>query len=61
MSMRANEYYYFKPTGKTLLGPLVVFGSIGLFALLLKTSRGNWEEKYRTGQISYRERQNKFG
>uniref|UniRef100_A0A1B6D6E1 NADH dehydrogenase [ubiquinone] 1 beta subcomplex subunit 4 n=1 Tax=Clastoptera arizonana TaxID=38151 RepID=A0A1B6D6E1_9HEMI len=61
MSHKVAMYNYFKPTPKTSFwGFLVFILPLGGMMYYFKTSRDKDEELYRTGQISYRDRNFKF-
>uniref|UniRef100_A0A7R9CBI0 NADH dehydrogenase [ubiquinone] 1 beta subcomplex subunit 4 n=1 Tax=Timema cristinae TaxID=61476 RepID=A0A7R9CBI0_TIMCR len=61
IAMRATGYDHFKPTPKSsAYGLGLVFIPIALYAWLLKSSRDKQEQKYRTGQVAYRDRRFKF-
>ncbi|EDV37574.1 uncharacterized protein Dana_GF11341 [Drosophila ananassae] len=60
-AMRVSNYEHFKPTGKSFrTGLFAVVLPIALYAWALKAERDSREEKYRTGQVSYKDRQFKF-
>lgn len=56
-AMRVNHYDHFKPTFKTFkYGFLMVVGPIIATGLAFKYQRGHNEEKFRTGQVAYKDR-----
>uniref|UniRef100_Q6IDF5 NADH dehydrogenase [ubiquinone] 1 beta subcomplex subunit 4 n=1 Tax=Drosophila melanogaster TaxID=7227 RepID=Q6IDF5_DROME len=60
-AMRVSNYEHFKPTGKSFrTGLFAVVLPIALYAWALKAERDGREEKYRTGQVAYKDRQFKF-
>ncbi|KAH8327318.1 hypothetical protein KR074_010067 [Drosophila pseudoananassae] len=60
-AMRVSNYEHFKPTGKSFrTGLFAVALPIVLYAWALKAERDGREEKYRTGQVAYKDRQFKF-
>ncbi|XP_016927900.2 uncharacterized protein ND-B15 [Drosophila suzukii] len=60
-AMRVANYEHFKPTGKSFrTGLFAVVLPIALYAWALKAERDGREEKYRTGQVAYKDRQFKF-
>lgn len=60
-AMRVNHYEHFRPTGKAFrLGFFTVIFPICAFAYIFKTDRDIKEQKYRTGQVAYKDRQFKF-
>jgi len=60
ISMKAWQYHYFKPNTKTLIYPIGFIAAVVGYAWLLKWDRDGKEHLYRTGQISHRDRRNKF-
>ncbi|XP_017069080.1 uncharacterized protein LOC108106498 [Drosophila eugracilis] len=60
-AMRVSHFEHFKPTGKSFrTGLFAVVLPIALYAWALKAERDGREEKYRTGQVAYKDRQFKF-
>ncbi|KAH8306010.1 hypothetical protein KR018_010741 [Drosophila ironensis] len=60
-AMRVSHYEHFKPTGKSFrTGLFAVVLPITLYAWALKSERDCREQKYRTGQVAYKDRQFKF-
>jgi NADH dehydrogenase (ubiquinone) 1 beta subcomplex subunit 4 len=60
LSMRAQNYHYFKPNPRTLIYPIGFLSVVAGYAWLLKSDRDKKEHLYRTGQISHKDRKNKF-
>jgi len=60
MSLRAQQWHYFKPTPKTLYYPLLVIVSIGLYGYAFFVSRRSKDTAYRRGEVSYADRDFKF-
>lgn len=60
-AMRVSNYEHFRPTGHSFrMGLFAVVLPIVVYAWALKTERDGREEKYRTGQVAYKDRQFKF-
>ncbi|KAL7736469.1 hypothetical protein ACLKA6_019670 [Drosophila palustris] len=60
-SMRVSNYQHFRPTGHSFrMGLFAVVLPIVAYAWALKSERDGREEKYRTGQVAYKDRQFKF-
>ncbi|XP_055856638.1 NADH dehydrogenase [ubiquinone] 1 beta subcomplex subunit 4 [Episyrphus balteatus] len=60
-AMRVNFYEHFRPTTKaTRTGLLIVVLPICAFAMGFKADRDAKEQKFRTGQVAYKDRQFKF-
>ncbi|CAL4243392.1 unnamed protein product, partial [Meganyctiphanes norvegica] len=61
MSMRATRFEHFKPTPKSsLLGFVMLVVPIVGYGWWMKTSRDDFEQKCRTGQIAYKDREFRF-
>ncbi|XP_046742167.1 NADH dehydrogenase [ubiquinone] 1 beta subcomplex subunit 4 [Diprion similis] len=61
MSARAKTYEYFRPTLKGgLKYYTAIWTPIIFFSWLVKTNRDEKEHRYRTGQVSYADREFKF-
>lgn len=59
--MRVSHYDHFKPTGRSFkVGFFSVIFPIVAFAFAFKYERDGREEKYRTGQVAYKDRLFKF-
>lgn len=60
-AMRVSHFEHFKPTGNALrTGLLCVVAPIVLYTWWLKSDRDRRELAFRTGQVSYKDRQFKF-
>lgn len=60
-AMRVSNYEHFRPTGTAFrTGMFAVVLPIVVYAWALKTERDGREQKYRTGQVAYKDRQFKF-
>jgi NADH dehydrogenase (ubiquinone) 1 beta subcomplex subunit 4 len=59
-SMKAQQWYYFKPTPQTLYIPMLVLGSVAIYAYAFYSRRTAREKNYRAGNVSYRDRKFKF-
>lgn len=60
-AMRVSHYEHFKPTFRSFkVGFLLVVGPILATAYLFKSTRSAQEEKFRTGQVAYKDRLFKF-
>jgi len=60
-AMRVSNFEHFRPTGHSFrMGLFAVALPIALYAWALKAERDGREEKYRTGQVAYKDRQFKF-
>jgi NADH dehydrogenase (ubiquinone) 1 beta subcomplex subunit 4 len=60
-AMRVSNYEHFKPTPRSVrVGLFTVVIPIVLYAWMLKAERSGREEKYRTGQVAYKDRLFKF-
>ncbi|KAG7164120.1 uncharacterized protein LOC121872012 [Homarus americanus] len=60
MSMRATQAEFFKPTSRASLLGLAIFAPIVAYGWWMKTAREDFENKCRTGQVSYASREFKF-
>jgi len=60
MSMRAQQYPFFKRNPKTLLYPLIVLSTCFGYGHWIKRRREKREITYRTGQVAYKDRSFKF-
>jgi hypothetical protein len=59
-SLKAQQWYYFKPTPKTFVWPFIVVTTCFGFGHFLKIRRERREAIYRQGLVSYRDRDFKF-
>ncbi|XP_011179371.1 uncharacterized protein LOC105210248 [Zeugodacus cucurbitae] len=60
-AMRVSNYEHFRPTGVAFrAGMFAVVLPIAIYAWALKAERDGREQKYRTGQVAYKDRQFKF-
>ncbi|XP_053687531.1 NADH dehydrogenase [ubiquinone] 1 beta subcomplex subunit 4 [Sabethes cyaneus] len=60
-AMTVNQFEHFKPTGRTFrAGMFTVVIPIVVYAWMLKKERDGREQKYRTGQVAYKDRYFKF-
>ncbi|CAG9805620.1 unnamed protein product [Chironomus riparius] len=60
-AMRSTQWDNFKATPKNFkFGFLAVVLPVGLFYYLIKNERDTKEEKFRTGQVAYKDRSFKF-
>lgn len=60
-SMKASHFEFFKPNAKSFTTAFfVVVAPIIVFALCFKKQRGDFEERLRAGEISYRDRKFKY-
>ncbi|CAL8121642.1 unnamed protein product [Orchesella dallaii] len=59
-SMRAQQFYYFKPNPKTGMWAAFVAFTCLAYGHMFKVSRTNKDKKYRAGLVSYRDREFKF-
>uniref|UniRef100_A0A1B6KYD0 NADH dehydrogenase [ubiquinone] 1 beta subcomplex subunit 4 n=1 Tax=Graphocephala atropunctata TaxID=36148 RepID=A0A1B6KYD0_9HEMI len=61
MAMEATKYSFFKPTTKNaMIGIAVYLVPVALTMYLVKTQRDAKEERFRSGVVSYRDREYKF-
>ncbi|XP_046670749.1 NADH dehydrogenase [ubiquinone] 1 beta subcomplex subunit 4 [Homalodisca vitripennis] len=61
MAMEATKYNFFKPTTKNaVIGFAVYLLPVGITMYLVKTQREAKERKFRSGMVSYRDREYKF-
>ncbi|XP_033222489.1 uncharacterized protein LOC117176356 [Belonocnema kinseyi] len=61
MSLRATRREYFKPNALNfVMHVALVFLPFALLAAGVKKERGIREHQYRTGQVAYKDRYNKF-
>ncbi|XP_023173459.2 uncharacterized protein LOC111601201 [Drosophila hydei] len=60
-AMRVSNYEHFRPTGHSFrTGLFAVVLPIAIYAWMLKSERDCREQKYRTGQVAYKDRRFKF-
>ncbi|XP_021948526.1 uncharacterized protein LOC110846178 [Folsomia candida] len=59
-SLKAQQYYYFKPTSKTIFWPILVVSTCFGYGHWMKLRRAKREAAYRQGLVSYRDREFKF-
>jgi len=59
-SMRAQHWYYFKPTPKTLWVPAIAVFLCAAYGHLLAVRHEKREKSYRQGLVSYKDREWKF-
>jgi len=60
ISMRAQQLHYFKPTPKNFVIPFFVVFTCWLAGRWFTVDRRGKEERYRRGEVSYRDRDFKF-
>ncbi|XP_076252102.1 NADH dehydrogenase (ubiquinone) B15 subunit [Rhynchophorus ferrugineus] len=61
VALNVSGFEYFKPSGKnSLLGFLLVVAPMAATMTYLYTSRSAQEEKYRKGEVAYKDRRFKF-
>ncbi|ODM90468.1 NADH dehydrogenase [ubiquinone] 1 beta subcomplex subunit 4 [Orchesella cincta] len=59
-SMRAQQYYYFKPNVKTGLWSAFIVFTCFAYGKLFGITRAAKEKEFRTGMVSYADREFKF-
>ncbi|EDW10020.1 uncharacterized protein LOC6580228 [Drosophila mojavensis] len=60
-AMRVSHIEHFRPTGHAFrTGLFAVVLPIAIYAWMLKSERDGREQKYRTGQVAYKDRRFKF-
>lgn len=60
-AMRVSYTEFFKPTGKSLFhGVALVLAPLFIISTLVYREREERENRYRNGEVSYRDRQFKF-
>jgi len=60
-AMRISHYEHFKPTGRSFrVGMFTVVLPIAIYAWALKRERDGREQKYRAGEVAYKDRRFKF-